>query len=46
MMKRALLVFLAAVAAGGCSAPGFPERKPGEPGRLEVTVEGAHTSIH
>jgi hypothetical protein len=37
-MIRVLLLFLALLPAA-CSAPGFPKRKPGDPPRVEMTME-------
>ncbi len=36
-----LLLLLAALLPAACSAPGFPERKPGDPPRVEMTMEAS-----
>jgi hypothetical protein len=41
-MKIVLLSLLSAMLAS-CSAPGFPERRPGDPPTLEVTVARSFT---
>ena len=41
-----LLFLLPALLLSACSAPGFAERKPGEPARVEVTLERTFTKAH
>ena len=38
-----LLLILPALLLSACSAPGFAERKPGDPAKFEVTLERSFT---
>jgi len=39
-------IFLPALLLSACSAPGFAGRKPGDPAKIEVTLERSFTKSH
>jgi len=40
------LLLLPALLLSACSAPGFPERKSGDPAKVEMTLESSFTKSH